>query len=147
MNNKDMTVEEVIEQRDQEIADLKAELETAEGGEKRKFEKQINKLEKMNKKSRKWSGLADKVESTGEAMQRTGKSMTKAGMKTTAITWTPVIYGGYKAVQHSKKKNQTPEQELMDLVKECEQAYKDKKIDEATMKHYITDYVENYYRA
>lgn len=143
---------QIIEERKAEIEELEERLnnEKLNARETRKIEKQIKKLKKMNKKSEFWGNLATKSEETGQKLQRTGKSMQKAGLKTTAITWTPVIYAGYKGVKKIRDKNNadnsTPESDLISLVKECEQAHKEGKIDTDTMKEYITDFVNNYYR-
>ncbi|MFB4471763.1 hypothetical protein ACDI16_02195 [Oceanobacillus caeni] len=144
----DAEVMQAIEERNIEIEQLKNRLnnEKLNAREVKRIEKQITKLEKMNKKSEFWGNLATKTEETGNQLKNTGKSMTKVGLKTTAITWTPAIYLGYKGVKKIKEKNSTPESDLVSLVKECEQAYKDGKIDEDTMKEYITDFVNNYYR-
>jgi|SRR5690625_4335153 len=141
----------IIAERNEEIESLNNRLNNEDLNRKeiRKIEKEIKKLEKMNKKSEFWGNLADKTESTGQQLQKTGKSMTKLGLKTTAAVWTPPIFLGYlgvKAVKGKKDKNSNPESDLITLIKECEQAHKDGKIDEEAMKEYITDFVNNYYR-
>lgn len=142
---------EVIEERKAEIERLKNRLENEDLSAKeiRQINKEIKKLEKMNKKSEFWGGLAKNTEDTGQKLERTGKKMVRTGMKTTAITWTPAIYLAYKGVKKIRKKNSThstPEQDLIELIKECEQAHKEGKIDEETMKEYITEFVNEYYR-
>lgn len=139
---------EVIEERKAEIERLKSRLENEDLSAKeiRQINKEIKKLEKMNKKSEFWGGLAKKTEDTGQKLEETGKKMVRTGMKTTAITWTPAIYLAYKGVKKIRKKNGTPEQDLIELIKECEQAHKEGEIDEETMKEYITEFVNEYYR-
>lgn len=144
----DNEVIETIEERKAEIEKLNARIntESLNPKEAKKIEKEIKKLEKMNKKAEFWGGLAKKTEDTGNKLQQVGGAMQKAGLKTTAAVWTPAVYLGYKAVKKNKDKNGTPESDLITLIKECEQAYKEGKIDETTMKEYITDFVNNYYR-
>ena len=138
---------QAIEERNAEVETLREQLNNATGREKKKIEKEIKKLEKMNKKSEFWGNLANKTESTGQKLQQTGSKMTKVGLKTTAAVWTPPIFLGYLGVKAVKKnKNSTPEDDLIELVKECKQAHKEGKIDEDTMKDYITDFVNEYYR-
>ncbi|MCJ0932562.1 hypothetical protein MST22_15550 [Virgibacillus halodenitrificans] len=141
-----MTVEETIQERQEQIDSLTAQLKDADPKQVKKIEKEIKKLEKANKKAEFWNNAAKKTESTGQKFQETGKAMQKAGLKTTAAVWTPAIYVGYKVIKKQRNKNETPEQELISLIKECEQAYKSKQIDEETMKSYIADYVNNHYR-
>lgn len=135
-----------VEKRNEEIKQLKMQLETADYKEQKRIEKEIKKLEKMQKKSEFWGNLAAKTENAGNKMQQVGGSMQKAGLKTTAAVWTPAIYLGYKAVKKARSNNGTPEGDLIELVKECEQAHKQGKIDEATMKEYIIEFVNNHYR-
>lgn len=99
--------------------------------------------------------FADKVEDFGERIGKKGDAMKKAGLHTTAAVWTPALYLGYRAVKKNGKKdneenvvpaNSTPEQDLIKLIQECEQAHKDGKIDEETMKEYIVDFTNKYYR-
>lgn len=96
----------------------------------------------------KWTKAANKAESVGNKMQSAGKTMTKAGLHTTAAVWTPAIYLGYQAVKQSRKqpKNETPEQDLIELINEVEKAHKDGKINEQQKKEYVIDFVDNYYR-
>lgn len=96
----------------------------------------------------KWTRAANASESIGNKMQSAGKSMTKAGLHTTAAVWTPAIYLGYQAVKQSRKqpKNETPEQDLIELINEVEKAHKDGKINEQQKKEYVIDFVDNYYR-
>lgn len=139
-------VEQSIEERTEEIARLNDQLATASSRDAKRIEKEIKKLEKQNKKAEFWGGLASKTEATGNKLKETGSAMQKAGLKTTAAVWTPAIYLGYKAVKGAKSKGSTPESDLIELVKECEQAHKQGKVDEATMKEYIQDFVNNHYR-
>lgn len=89
-----------------------------------------------------------KMERTGAAFDKAGRGMVKAGLHTTGAVWTPVIYAGYQGIKHARKKpkNETPEQDLIELIKEVEKAQKDGKIDEAQKREYILDFVDNYYR-
>lgn len=96
----------------------------------------------------KWMKASNKLESAGNKMQSTGKKMTKAGLHTTGAVWSPLIYAGYQGVKHArnKPKNETPEQDLIELIKEVETAHKDGKIDEEQKRSYVLDFVDNYYR-
>lgn len=96
----------------------------------------------------KWTKAAEKMDSIGNKMQSTGKGMVKAGMHTTAAVWTPAIYLGYRGVKHvrNKPKNESVEQDLIELINEVEKAHKDGKITEAQKKEYVLDFVDNYYR-
>lgn len=131
---KDKAIEELeqfrIKYNDPEI-DLKA------------YEESVN--------NSKWTKMANTIDSTANKMDSVGRKMQKAGLKTTAIVWTPVLYGGYKVGKAAFGKdkqttNNTPEQEFIGLINECEQAYKDGKIDESTMKFYIQDFANTKYR-
>ncbi len=99
--------------------------------------------------------FGDKMGEFGESLSEKGKKMQKAGLHTTAAVWTPALYLGYRAVKKNGKKDNdknaviadsTPEQDLIKLIQECEQAHKDGKIDEEKMKEYIMDFTNNYYR-
>ena len=90
--------------------------------------------------------IGNSMEKTGDKLDKAGRKMVKTGLKTTAITWTPLVYAGYKVGKVALAKDETPESQYVKLIKECEQAYKEGKIDEETMKHYITDYANNHYR-
>ncbi|AQL56444.1 hypothetical protein [Abyssicoccus albus] len=95
--------------------------------------------------------LAENTEKMGESLQQSGKKIAKTGAKTTAITWTPFLYAGYKVgksviSKNNDKQDITPEQEFIELIKECEIAFNEDKIDEETLKYYITDYANNRYR-
>src|SRR5690625_5191498 len=144
----DAEIIQIVEERNLEIEELKDRLNKEDLNKKevKNIEKQIKRLEKMNKKSKFWGNLATKSGNAGQKLQSTGKSMQKAGLKTTAAVWTPAIYLGYKGVKKLRNKDSTPESDLISLIKECEQAHKDGKIDEETMEEYITDFVNNYYR-
>lgn len=98
-----------------------------------------------------WTKAGNALENAGNKMDSVGRKMQKAGLKTTAIVWTPVLYGGYKIGKSAFGKDKTannnsPEQEFIGLINECEQAFKDGKIDEATMKFYIQDFANTKYR-
>ena len=90
--------------------------------------------------------IGNSMEKTGDKLDKAGRKMVKTGLKTTAITWTPLVYAGYKVGKVALSKDETPESQYVKLIKECEQAYKEGKIDEETMKYYITDYANNHYR-
>lgn len=92
--------------------------------------------------------IGNNLDKTGDSLQSTGKSMVKAGMHTTAAVWTPAIYLGYRGVKHvrNKPKNESVEQDLIELINEVEKAHKDGKITEAQKKEYVLDFVDNYYR-
>lgn len=104
-------------------------------------------LEEMTENS-KFTKIAKELEKTGDALQSTGKGMVKAGAHTTAAVWTPALYVGYRGVKHlrNKPKNESVEQDLIELINEVEQAEKDGKITEAQKKEYILDFVDYYYR-
>ena len=92
--------------------------------------------------------IGENLDKTGDALQSTGKGMVKAGAHTTAAVWTPAIYLGYRGVKHlrNKPKNESVEQDLIELINEVEKAHKDGKITEAQKKEYVLDFVDNYYR-
>lgn len=92
--------------------------------------------------------IGNNLDKAGDSLQSTGKSMVKAGMHTTAAVWTPAIYVGYRGVKHmrNKPKNESVEQDLIELINEVEKAHKDGKITEAQKKEYVLDFVDNYYR-
>lgn len=92
--------------------------------------------------------IGNNLDKVGTSMQSTGKGMVKAGMHTTAAVWTPAIYLGYRGVKHvrNKPKNESVEQDLIELINEVEKAHKDGKITEAQKKEYVLDFVDNYYR-
>src|SRR5699024_9631765 len=92
--------------------------------------------------------IGNNLDKVGTSMQSTGKGMIKAGMHTTAAVWTPAIYLGYRGVKHvrNKPKNESVEQDLIELINEVEKAHKDGKITEAQKKEYVLDFVDNYYR-
>src|SRR5699024_401319 len=90
--------------------------------------------------------ICNKMQSTGENMQRFGRKTMKVGLKTTAITWTPLLYVGYKTGKLALGKDETPESQYVKLIKECEEAYQKGEIDEETLKYYIRDYANNHYR-
>lgn len=135
-----------INNRIHEIEELQTRLDGGKLDKKeaKKATKEIANLEKMNKKAAFWGGVSNKLETNGAKLQDTGKAMQKAGLKTTAVVWTPVIYAGYKAVKSVKGKS--PESDLVELVKECEEAHKQGHITEEQMKEYIVDFTINHYR-
>lgn len=92
--------------------------------------------------------MGNQAEKTGDAMQRTGKGMVKAGLHTTAVVWTPPIYLAYRGVKaaRNKPKNESVEQDLIELVQEVEKAHKDGQITEEQKRDYIIDFVDNYYK-
>lgn len=92
--------------------------------------------------------IGNNLDKTGDALQSTGNSMVKAGAHTTAAVWTPALYVGYRGVKHlrNKPKNESVEQDLIELINEVEKAHKDGKITEAQKKDYVLDFVDNYYR-
>lgn len=94
----------------------------------------------------KWTKAGEKLYDLGDNLEKSGKKMVKVGATTTAITWTPLLYAGYKVGKVALSKDETPESQYVKLIKECEQAFKEGKIDEETMKYYITDYANNHYR-
>ncbi|SFK94862.1 hypothetical protein [Salinicoccus halodurans] len=95
-----------------------------------------------------WTKAGNAADSIGKSMQSTGKKITKVGMHTTGAVWSPLIYAGYQGVKHARKKpkNETPEQDLIELIKEVEAAHRDGKIDEEQKRSYVLDFVDNYYR-
>ena len=92
--------------------------------------------------------MGDNLEKTGNSLQSTGGKIAKVGMHTTGAVWTPVIYLGYQGIKHARKKpkNESVEQDLIELIKEVEQAHKDGKITEEQKREYIIDFVDNYYK-
>lgn len=136
----------VIGQRNEEISRLKSQIAmgTLTPREEKKVSKEIAKLEKEQKKTESLMKFAGKLNGGGAKMQQVGSSMQKAGLKTTAAVWTPAIYLGYKAAK--KIKGKSPESDLVELVKECEEAHKQGKITEDEMKQYIVDFTLNEYR-
>lgn len=92
--------------------------------------------------------FANKMDSIGNKMQSTGKAMTKAGLHTTAAVWTPAIYLGYQAVKQSRKqpKNESVEQDLIELINEVEQAHKEGKITEDEKRGHIINFVDEFYK-
>ena len=112
--------------------------------EKIKHENEITHQENIENSI--FTKTAKALEKTSETLEKSGKKMVKVGATTTAITWTPLLYAGYKVGKVALSKDETPESQYVKLIKECEQAYKEGKIDEETMKHYITDYANNNYR-
>lgn len=96
----------------------------------------------------KWTKAAEKMDSIGNKMQSTGQSMTKVGLHVTGAVWTPAIYLGYQAVKQSRKqpKNESVEQDLIELVNEVEKAHKEGKITEDQKREYVLHFIDNYYR-
>ena len=92
--------------------------------------------------------MGNTADKTGDRLQSAGKGMVKAGLHTTGAVWTPVIYAGYQGVKHfrNKPKNESIEQDLIELVQEVEQAHKDGEITEKQKREYIIDFVDNYYK-
>lgn len=157
-----MNKKEMMEWRLDKISKMEVKLNKTKN--ERRREKLIEKIE-MQKRLIDDPALADKMhqqnidnsiftkmgkgmESTGDKMQSAGKGMVKAGMHTTAAVWTPAIYLGYRGVKHvrNKPKNESVEQDLIELINEVEKAHKDGKITEAQKKEYVLDFVDNYYR-
>lgn len=96
----------------------------------------------------------------GESMKKTGKNMSKVGMHATGAVWTPVLYVGYQGIKKARKNKKEKEfQEdvrfyketrgtdsvIAGLATECEEAYKDGKIDKEQFKHFLNDYIDNMY--
>lgn len=96
----------------------------------------------------KWTKAADKLESAGSKLQSAGDKMTKTGMHATGAVWSPVLYAAYQGHKLSKKqpKNESAEQDLIELINEVEQAHKDGKITEEEKREHIIGFVDNYYR-
>ena len=157
-----MNKKEMMEWRLDKISKMEVKLNKTKN--ERRREKLIEKIE-MQKRLIDDPALADKMhqqnidnsiftkmgkgmESTGDKMQSAGKGMVKAGMHTTAAVWTPAIYLGYRGVKHvrNKPKNESVEQDLIELINEVEKAHKDGKITEAQKKEYVLYFVDNYYR-
>lgn len=126
-----------------EVLEIKLS-EIEEPKEKKKIEKEIARLKKAIEKSDFWFRLAEKSTTTGEKLQRTGNSMTRVGLKTTAAVWTPAVFGAYKVGKALKDKPK--EDDLITVIKECQQAHKDGKITEDEMKQHILEFTNNYYK-
>lgn len=92
--------------------------------------------------------LGNNLNKTGDALQSTGKGMVKAGAHTTAAVWTPALYVGYRGVKHlrNKPKNESVEQDLIELINEVEKAHKDGKITEEQKREYIINFVDEFYK-
>ena len=148
-NYTDVTLNKDNEKWFNKIEELSIQLqnETLSKREKKKIEKEIEQNKKYIIKSDFWFKKAESFEKNGEMLKRTGKSMQKVGLKTTAIVWTPALFAGYKVYQNIKGSTETPEQDLIELIKRCEKDYKDGKIDEQTMKEYIVKFTQEEYRA
>lgn len=157
-----MNEKEMMEWRLDKISKMEAKLNKTKN--ERRREKLIEKIE-MQKRLIDDPALADKMhqqnidnsiftkmgkgmESTGDKMQSAGKGMVKGGLHATGAVWTPVIYLGYQGIKHvrNKPKNESVEQDLIELINEVEKAHKDGKITEAQKKEYVLDFVDNYYR-
>lgn len=140
-----------VDQWQSEIDEAQAQLNDDSLGrrERKKLEKLIKSNEKSIANYHKWMGRAEKMEAAGNKLQSTGKKMTKVGAHATGAVWTPVLYAGYQGVKHARKKpkNESIEQDLIELVKEVEQAEKQGKINEEQKREYIIDFVHNYYKA
>lgn len=146
-----METKEIMEQARLEIEKMKDRLanEDLNNRDAKKLEKQIKKAEKSLKSANFWTDLGNKTTSAGEKLEKTGKSVQKAGLHTTAAVWTPALYVGYRVIRKNKDKGATitsPEDHLINFIRECDQGYKEGKIDEETMKKYIVDFTNNYYR-
>lgn len=104
-------------------------------------------LEEMTENS-KFTKIAKGLDKTGDALQSTGKGMVKAGAHTTAAVWTPAIYLGYQVVKQSRKqpKNESIEQDLIELIQEVEKAHKDGKITEEQKREYIINFMDEFYK-
>lgn len=100
------------------------------------------------------------IDKAGKSMKTFSDKMTKVGMHTTGAVWTPVLYVGYQGIKKSRKNKKEKEfQEdvrfyketrgtdsvIAGLATECEEAYKDGKIDKAQFKHFLNDYIDNMY--
>lgn len=149
----DPEVKEAIEKMKYQTDTLKERLATENLSEKEidEIDKELKQYAKGIRQSSFWDGLGTKFESAGERLEKTGKKLTKAGLHTTAAVWTPPLYIGYRLIKKNKKNNKnvsinSPEDHLIAFIKECEQGYKDGKIDEETMKEYIVDFTNKYYR-
>src|SRR5699024_744118 len=157
-----MNEKEMMEWRLDKISKMEGKLNKTKN--ERKREKIIEKIE-LQKRLIDDPALADKMhqqnidnsiftkmgkgmESTGDKMQSAGKGMVKGGLHATGAVWTPVIYLGYQGIKHARKKpkNESVEQDLIELIKEVEQAHKDGKITEEQKREYIIDFVDNYYK-
>ncbi|WP_339179183.1 DUF4428 domain-containing protein [Oceanobacillus sp. FSL W7-1293] len=131
-NDKDLTVEEI----------------------KDKIEENNNMPEpesKWDKISEKLIESGDKSINFGEKLGEKSKAIRRAGYHTTAAVWVPPLYIGYRVIKKRKKNKQhdsinSPEDHLIAFIRECEQAYKEGKIDEETMKEYIVDFTNKFYR-
>ena len=157
-----MNEKEMMEWRLDKISKMEGKLNKTKN--ERRREKLIEKIE-LQKRLIDDPALADKMhqqnidnsiftkmgkgmESTGDNIQSAGKSMVKGGLHATGAVWTPVIYLGYQGIKHARKKpkNESVEQDLIELIKEVEQAHKDGKITEEQKREYIIDFVDNYYK-
>lgn len=87
-------------------------------------------------------------EVAGDKLQSAGKDMMKFGMHATGAVWAPPVYLAYQGIKHARKKpkNETIEQDLIELVQEVEKAHKDGNITEEQKRDFIIDFVENYYK-
>lgn len=142
---EEIEVNEINKKWFDEIEVLQAQLEETEAPkERKKIEKSITKFKKMIEKSEFWGKVAEKTTTTGEKLQRTGNSMTRVGLKTTAAVWTPAVFGAYKVGKALKDKPK--EDDLITVIKECQQAHKDGKITEDEMKQHILEFTNNYYK-
>lgn len=153
VDNNDPEMKDVKERMKLRTNVLKERLATEDLNEKEitEIDKELKQYAKGVKQSQFWGGLGDKFQSGGEKLERTGKKIQKAGYHTTAAVWTPALYVGYRVIKKNKKDKTndaitSPEEHLINFIKECEQGYKDGKIDEETMKKYIVDFTNNYYR-
>ncbi len=157
-----MDDQKVMEWRLDKISKMEAKLNKTKN--ERRREKLIEKIE-LQKRLIDDPALADQMhqqnidnsiftkmgkgmESTGGKMQSAGKGMVKAGLHTTGAVWTPAIYLGYQGIKHARKKpkNESVEQDLIELIKEVERAHKEGKITEEQKREYIIDFVDNYYK-
>ena len=149
--------------RKEKIAKLEQKLEkTWSERKKEKIMEQINlhkqilddpsiadDIHKQNVENSAFTKVGNDLKEKGEGIKSAGKSITKAGAHATGAVWTPVLYAGYQGVKHARKKpkNESIEQDLIELVKEVEQAEKQGKINEEQKREYIIDFVDNYYKA
>jgi len=143
-----MTKDDQITKLENRIRKMEEKLqdESLTPRQRRKLEKELKSNQKTLKSAKKWMKRGNWLKEKGDKLQSTGKKMTRAGLHVGGATWTPVIYAGYRVIKKNRDNSKTPEQELIDLVKECEQAYKEGKISEEQLKHYIADYVNEHYR-
>lgn len=103
--------------------------------------------EEMSENS-KFTKIAKNLEKTSEQMQSVGKGMTKAGGHITGAVWSPIIYAGYQGIKHARKqpKNESIEQDLIELIQEVEKAHNDGKITEEQKRDYIINFVDEFYK-